>query len=228
MPKSLFLACISFSVLSPLWAGTVIESRDLEGNINTITIEGKQIRQEINESEYRLIDLQNDKFYTVVPNQNRIIDMSTFYAKPAEKKDAGDRVVLQFEKLGKGPRIATYKTTQYKMMINDFVCADVFLSLQAYEVEDLKTLVKAVTLISGREAAMGVSGDGDPCERAEFELTEEQFRTLGIPMKTVSRDGHTDHEILKIKTNTMISTKIFNLPKSYNTLSVEELYKLME
>lgn len=228
LPKSILLTLIGFSMVGPLWAGTKIESRDLEGNINTLTMEGKKIRQELNESDYKLIDLENNKFYTVVPNEKRIIDMSSFYTRSSKKSDAEDRVSLSFEKLGRGPRIAGYKTTRYKMKINDFVCAEIFLSRQAYAIEDIKTLVKAFNRMAGREAAMGVSGDGDPCERAEFEMTEEQYRKLGVPMKTISRDGHTDHEVLKIITDTAISKKIFKLPKSYNILSVETLYKLME
>ena len=227
-PKLILLTIMGCFMVGPLWAGTKIESRDLEGHVNTITVDGNKIRQELNESDYKLIDLDKNKYYTVVPNEKRIIDMSSFYANPLVQSNTEDRVSLHFKKVGRGPRVAGFKTTRYKMMINDFVCAEVYLSSQVYAIEDIKTLVKAFTRMAGREAAMGVSGDGDPCERAEFEMTEKQYLKLGVPMKTISRDGHTDHEVLKIITDTTISKKSFKLPKSYDILSVETLYKLME
>ncbi len=219
--------CIQMS--APLWAATVVESRDLEGRINKLMVDGDRVRLEIGDSGYMLVDLEKNTFYNVEPNEERIIDMSSFYSIPiAQIEGAGDRINVHFKKIGKGPKIAGYNTTHYKMMINEFVCADEYLSRQAYVVADMRTLFRAYVHMSGREAAMGVSGDGDPCERVEFEMTEAQYKKLGIPMRTVSRDGHTDHEIMVIKTNTKIDEKFFELPKSYTTLTVENLHKLLE
>jgi len=216
-----------FLLAGSLLAGTVIESRDMEGRINKLTVNGEKIRMEVSDSGYMLIDLYEKKFYTIEPDEKRIIDMSSFYARP-QTKNTEDRINVQFKKIGKGPMIAGYTTTHYKMMINDFVCADEYLSRSAYTLADVKTLFKAYAHMSGREAAMGVSGDGDPCERVEFEMSAAQYSKLGIPMKTVSRDGHIDHEITAIKKNAKVSKKLFKLPISYTTLSVENLYKLME
>jgi len=176
-----------------------------------------------------LVDLKKNTFYNIEPNEERIVDMSSFYSIPiAQIAGAEDRIAVHFKKVGKGPKIAGYNTTHYKMMINKFVCADEYLSRQAYAVADMKTLFKVYVHMSGREAAMGVSGDGDPCERVEFEMTETQYKKLGIPMRTVSRDGHTDHEIMAIKIDTKIAKKVFKLPESYTTLTVENLHKLLE
>jgi len=217
-------------MIGSLWAGTIIESRDLEGRINKLTVEGEKVRLETSETGYMLIDLKEKKFYTIEPNEQRIIDMSSFYSMPIAQSQSGDRgkINVHFKKMGKGPNIAGYPTTHYKMMINEFVCADEYLSKEAYTLSDVKTLFRAYAHMSGREAAMGVSGDGDPCERLEFEMSEEQYEKLGIPMRTVARDGHTDHEVMTIKENATIAETLFNLPKSYTTLTVENLYKLME
>jgi len=215
--------------VTPLWAGTVIISRDLEGEINKLLVDGSKVRIELNDSGYMLVDLKKNTFYTVEPDEERIIDMSSFYTIPLDKISAAEgRISLHFEKVGKGAKVAGFNTTRYKMMINEYVCADVFLSRQAFALADMKTLFKVYVHMSGREAALGVSGDGDPCERVEFEMTESQYKKLGIPMRTVGRDGHTEHEFMDIKSEVTIAKKIFKLPKSYKTLAVENLHKLLE
>lgn len=221
---------VIFPVSMPLWAGMELVSRDLEGASQQMVVVGKKVRIEINESDFKVIDLKNNKFYTIEPNEKRVIDMSSFYSAQTKNSppDNPGRVELTFNKVGKGPKIAGFKTVQHKMMIDEFVCADVYLSKQAYALSDMQTLLKAFSLMSGREAAMGVSGDGDPCERVEFEMNEVQYMKYGVPMRTVSRDGHTDYEVLSIKPDVPISNKDFKLPTAYKILTVESLYKLME
>ena len=208
-------------------AATVLEILDLEGNIKTQTIKDKMIKMEIADSGYRLIDMQKKLFYTVEPNEKRLIDMTGFYTKKADQESTANRIKLSFSKIGKGPRVAGFKTVRYKMKINDFVCAAVFLSKEAYAVEDINTLFNTFAFMSGKEATLGVSGDGDPCERAEYEMSEQQYQKYGVPLKTVSNDGHTDYEVKAVKPGKTISAKVFKLPKLYEVLDFEELYQRM-
>lgn len=223
--KLLFFAVLTAPL--PLFAGTVVEYVDLEGNIKKQLISKQKLRLETDQYGYMLVNLEKKQFYSVEPDEKRIIDMSGFY----QKNDAdvsGQRVVLNFEKIGKGPKVAGYKTIRYKMKIKDYVCADVYLSKEAYELADIQTLFGVFAYKAGKESAMGVSGDGDPCERAEFEMSEQQYKKYGVPMKSVSHEGHTNHEFKTVNTAAKISSKEFNLPKSYKTLEFEELYKLMQ
>ena len=211
-----------------VFAATKIEIIDLEGNVNTQMVKDKMIRMEIIDSGYMLIDMDKKSFHTIEPKEKRLIDMTRFYNKELDQASVDNRIKLSFSKIGKGPRIAGFKTVRYKMKINDFVCAAVYLSKEAYADDDINSLFKAFAFMSGKESMLGVSGDGDPCERAEYEMSEQQYQKYGVPMKAVSNDGHVDYEVRLVKSGQTIPAKLFKLPKSYERLDFEELYKLMQ
>ncbi len=65
-----------------------------------------------------------------------------------------------------------------------------------------------------------------PCQLAYMHLQEE-FKTLGVPMKTVLKNGQVHHELLSIKTKRIIPPSFFKLPK-YKKVTDKAMKKVLE
>jgi hypothetical protein len=213
-------------------AGTLIESRDDVGGSSTVKIETTHVRIESgDDSGYMLIDMKNNKVYSVSNDDHMVIDASTpVDMGPADTEQTDvPHTAPTITKIGKGPRIAGYSTVHYKVSVGDQHCYDEYLASKPLENKDVKNFTAMMSKWSSeqRKYAGGMYEDEDECDAAESVVTD-QYTKLGIPMRTVDSAGTVIHEITRIQTGVSFPSSVFTPPKEYPVVTQQELMKRLQ
>lgn len=216
------LASLAAVLLSaaPLGAASLMETRDEDGTVQRIYVEGRKMRvQERDGEEYMLFDLEAKKLYAVRPAAKEAVDMSGMLSESAAASATGVRL----EHKGQGPSIAGYATEHYLARAGEKTCTEEFLSRQAAEDLGAAPLLEALASLGAEE-----DGDSDPCEQAERELAK-LYGEHGIPLRVVETDGTVSMEVTRIEKNVPAPAGGFHLPEGYRVVTLDaEVRKAME
>ena len=231
---SLIAICLCTTV--SVNAGTIIEGHDEIGGTHTIFIAGKKVKIEADDKSYMLIDLEKKTYLAIDPNERSVVDLSDMY-KPASKGTSSAKsaspLKIKTEKLGKGPKLAGFETTRFKVSVNGTVCSEEFLSEQAAKLPDMATFFATVVALSnpGMEDAMpvdaGSQADGTLCMRADEQLNSQLYAKHGIPLKVLSSAGKLIHEIVNIRGKEKIDAAMFDVPKEFTRVTMQEMEKAL-
>lgn len=224
--SSIVIFITALTAVLPLFAGTVIESTDDQKNHTKIMIEKDMARIDTADMQgYMLIDLGKEKIYAVSTDEQVVMDLSPHIIEGSPRVITTNRKQASFVKQGKGPKIAGYSTTQYKVMMGDTHCFDEYLSKEAIDNRDIRHFTEVMAKISQVEEKMDViesSPSDNPCLTAE-ESMDDQYLKLGVPLRTVDENGVTVNEITSIENDAPFSSDTFDIPKDYPTLSRDEM-----
>ncbi len=211
------------------WGGTVVETRDDDGQRQRISIEGQSIRIESDEINYLLIDMKQKTLFAVDAGQRRIVDMSSAFRPQPSTLAAADKPGVRLLAQGGGPVIADYQTTRYKVMSGNRECGETFLSKTALDLADLKMLFDAIVTLNRQEegAEPGLYGN-DACDEAGLGIGANEFAALGVPMRTVTRDGYVDQEVVSIKTGVAMAPATFTSPSGFDVTTMEEIQDTLQ
>lgn len=226
------LGLTAMSLALPAIAGTLIESRDDVGGSSTVKIAATHVRIDSgDDSGYMLIDMKNNKVYSVSNDDHMVIDASTpANMGPADMEQTDiPHTTPSITKVGKGPRIAGYATVHYKVSVGDQHCFDEYLAAKPLNNKDVKHFTEMMSRWSGqqRKYAGSMFEDEDECDAAETIVTD-QYSKLGIPMRTMDSAGTVVHEITRIQTGVSFPSSVFTPPKEYPVVTQQELMKRME
>ncbi len=211
----LMLCCL------PVWADTVIESRDRHGVRTETAISGHMIRMESRDRAHLLLNTQTGDFVAVFPGAREVLDLA--YDLPplgVLEPRLEQRHTLRLYHLGEGPVIAGHATEHYRLSANGMVCAEYWLAEKALELPEISEYLSGYRIFHRRQrAALELQGlSYSPCEDAEH-YASGQFRTLGLPMRIRNTEGETLHEVTGIYTRLRLPAGYFDVPESYRRVS---------
>jgi len=228
--NSIIVGVAAVTLVLPVFAATLIESTDGAGDNVAIRIAKDMARIDSSDLEgYMLMDMDKDKVYAVTTDEKIVIDLSlpagndinTVGAKPAGM----NRPQAIFDKQGDGPEIAGYSTVHYKVMMGDTHCFDEYLSKQAIGNSEILRFIQMMARESQAREKMGMTeyfAADNPCETAE-EVMDDQYLTLGIPLRTLDNHGVTIHEVSRIQNDVSFSDDMFELPEDFPVVTRAEM-----
>jgi hypothetical protein len=126
---------------------------------------------------------------------------------------------------GEGPLIAGKPTVKYQVKAKGEVCSENYFSQSAADVEYVKDFFKAMFKMANSRKMKGMPLPS--CFKAHDELNAKMMK-LGIPMKTIfkSKQGNkVANEIIRIKTDTEVLKRIFEIPKGYEEITEKDMIK---
>ena len=214
---STFIACQSF-VAPYAAAGTIVKIQSND-ELSTMMTDGSIARLEVSSSEYVVIDYQSRKLSMINLQQKQVMEMN-MDAVAGGSASSAPRVRDNLRQSGAGPAIAGYSTNKYSYSVNGRSCGDIYASKDAYQVEGMKELLKAMRTMIAQQRAMlgGLAGMLDDCTLADMQMVE-RVENIGIPMRTV-KNGRVESEVRSIETDVSIPADSFAIPASYKKVSV--------
>lgn len=217
--KWILATCIA-GLCTQVMADTVVNVRGSEGGAEKISIRGDWIRMDglSGDGEYVLGDVGSGLVYVVMPRKKSILELKNNKGKAVAK-----RPQTEVKKLGKGPSVAGFDTTEYQLQVNGENCGKALLSSEAAQLSDVKKLLTALDQFNPE--SMMPEGMGDmmtsqiaACDRAKI-AAQGQIAALGMPMKTVDAKGAVEQEIVSINAQVTLPQSLFTLPAGYQRTS---------
>lgn len=236
LPRSLIFSLSSLMLAPTTWAATQIEHRDGMGTVQKVLIDQNNARMETPDpSRYSLFQMREKKMFAVDTKEKRIIEISLNPPKPANTAtqttlNTSSPVQAKLLKQGASDEIASYATVHYQILANDTVCSDDYFSDAAAKLENIQPFIDAMyAMSSARRKAMANMPfiPKDPCMMIGDSL-ETEYTKLGLPMKSVNKDGKLQHEVVSIKTGVNVAPDYFKLPAGFQMLSEADAMKNMQ
>lgn len=245
LTQALVLALLSINLT--VQAATQIQHKTLQKGIQgqhtkqqTVLMEGDYAHMSSNRNAdfYMLMNHKEGKIYNINVKQNKAIaieidaktppPMPAHMAQPPQQTDQPEPKT-EFTKKGAGPKIAGYDTVHYQVMADGQLCSNEYLAPEALKVAHVKDFLNAMfTMSISRRKLMpfGMMAK-DPCFVAH---TNAQLETLdiGIPMRSVDKNGNVMQEILEIKTDVEVAADMFTLPKGIEVQTEAEMMRAMQ
>ncbi len=202
------------------FAGTLIESRDENGDLAKMRISETMARIDSGEPEdYMIVDLQASAVYVVSPAERIILLLDEgMMGMPARAGEAPPKVEVDGQ--GAGGKVAGYETRRYRVSVAGRHCFDDYVSAAVLDLPGMRRFAQVMAQASGEP----VSRAEDPCAYA-IEMMGQRYASLGVPLKTVEADGRVSHEILRIVTNVDFSADVFVLPPDYQRITQADLMR---
>jgi len=230
MLRTLILLCASQVSTSALGA-ILIESVDDEGKQGRVLIDEGRARIDAGSlGGYMLINLEDGSAFAINHGERAILDLrSPLVTTDPHNNDhahaSTPSPAVTFKKIGKGPLIAGFQTTHYRVSINGLHCSDEYLSQQLLALPNVKRFIEVISESTGADSSTGMDVPFDveaPCESAD-ELVDDYYPELGIPMRTVDSNGLVSHEITRVDTEIDPPAGTFTSPPGYKKVTRSEL-----
>lgn len=212
-------------------AGVMIESLDRGQQMSKVLIDDDWAR--INSGEditaYTLLDMKQQKVYTVSIKQRVVLDLTSPMAPTMHAREFEGVVLpeLEMRKVAQGPRVAGFSTVEYKVFVGGQYCFTEYLSKTALETPQLTRFIELMSASSGNTKQMALNlllGGEDYCEFAN-DLVDDEYLNHGLPMRTVDAGGQVVHEIVKIDPSARFEKGLFDFPKGYAHVTRQELLR---
>lgn len=220
----LLVAVVWFLSISSSHGATLIESKDGQGAVTKMWVEGSAMRIDIgNQSSYLLFDVENKKMYTVDPAKREAMDMSHLFND--DNKSIPDKPGnnIQFDKQGKGPDIAGYSTVHYQSSVNGMKCTEEYLSKKAFDdIDSLEVFEALSKMTESAEMEVGMMMAQDPCDSAHASSIK-LYQKYGYPLKLMKNDGSVSSEVMKISLKVAKPQKDFQVPDGYQIVDLGQM-----
>ena len=222
----LLLTAVCLLSISSSQAATLIESKDSQGTIIKMWLEGSSMRVDIdNQPSYMLFDVKKKKMYAVDPAKREAMDMSHLFNEDNKNVPGKPEYKIQFDKRGKGPVIAGYETVHYQSSVNGTKCTEEYLSKKAFNDIGSLEIFEALSTMA-ESASMGMSSMGmgkqDPCESVQ-DNGMEIYQKYGYPLKMVENDGSVNSEVTRISLRVAKAKKDFQVPDGYQVIDLGQM-----
>ncbi len=223
MIKKLMLLGICFTPALG-WAALMMETRDADGELSRIYIEGNKARIEIpGEKAYMVMDVQQRSMKMVSHSERTVMDMSDMFKDKSQnqKGSSNQRVDTYTQSKGLGPKIAGYETEEYEIKANGQYCGSAFISVEALKQADLKRFAAMLEKM-GNAAKSNVDdmlggqmqSFMSPCEIAG-EQQIDRLMSIGMPMRIIDENRQLDTEVTRIDKNAKLPARAFDIPADY-------------
>jgi len=229
MFRTLILLCASLFSTTILGA-VLIESVNDEGKRTQVLIDDGRARIDAGSlGGYMLINLEDGNAYAINHSERAVLDLRSPMPDnpdPHIADHTGSTVPLpavSFSKTGKGPVIAGYQTTRYKVDIDGRHCFDEYLSQQLLANPNIKRFIEIISKSTGTNSGTPFEADA-PCKSADG-LVDDYYPKLGIPMRTIDSKGNVSHEITRVDTGINPPAGTFTSPPGYKKVTRSELLK---
>lgn len=202
-------------------ADTMIDFRNQGKDLQFLT-DGKTARINTRGSDdYMLVKFEQNKIFSVNPEKKQVTNISD--ALPSIGFSQPPEIKLTLKPLGKGPAVAGYATTRYRLTANGEYCGSLYASreaLQGSAIEEMFDTLK--TMADNHLQSLGGFAALIPtCQLAQIELAGK-LEEVGAPMRMTSKDGSIDSEITKILKDVQVKTEHFALPSPSQLASTDK------
>lgn len=222
----LLLTAVCLLSITQSQAATLIESKDGQGTIIKMWLEGSAMRVDIgNQSSYMLFDVKKKKMYAVDPAKREAMDMSHLFNEDNKNVPGTPEHEIQFDKQGKGPVIAGYDTVHYQSSVNGMKCTEEYLSKKAFDdIASLEVFEALSKMTQSAQSGMSMMGVGrqDPCDSAHGSAIE-LYQKYGYPLKLVKNDGSVNSEVIRILLRVKKAKKDFQVPDGYQVIDLGQM-----
>ncbi len=221
-------------LMAQVQAGILIEFRSDEEGTSTVRLQGDWARLEsAGEQAYLLMDLKQGKGYVVSPEEQSVLVLD-FRAPPGGGLSARYKLPpVRAIKEGRGPRIAGYSTTRYRIAARSGYCFIDYIARDLLEEPGMRRFLALMALVAEFGDPLGdqlpsqqAEQERDTCELAELVMSKRYSR-LGVPLRSIRLDGTVTHEITHLDTKTTFPVHLFRLPEGYEHITVEEMMQMM-
>ncbi len=220
--KSITALCLGLWVLcvGTADAATLVES-STKGRLSRMYVEGSQGRIEPGESQYIIVDLTQNKLYSVIPERQMVMDMSDMLTSPAAA-GTGPAVDVNLKEVGSGPTIAGYDTTHYDIHAAETYCGSAFLSKAALQDSGMAPFLEIFLKMADRARALAQQfGTGDdPCMAMD---SRNDMASLGMPLRTLDKHGAVLSEVTRIVNNSELPPNAFEIPANYTVQNTAQM-----
>lgn len=205
-------------------AATLVEVKSSEGQTRIYT-DGQRARMETGKDGYMIVDNKAQSLFVVMPNEQRVMDMSQALQGPGPGASAAP-IDIRFDKQGSGPRIAGYPTTRYNYSANGQSCGTLLASRQALEDTGLDSAFEMMERMASRADAMRMAFNSNtpPCERAGTQFSTH-VRKIGVPMRITAGNGQLVSEITRIDQNAKLPPNAFTVPAGYQVQDTGQMMR---
>jgi hypothetical protein len=226
----IFAILIAFTSPVLSYAASMIESRDGQGHITKIYIQGDKARIQMPNSQgFAVMDVRNKTMQVVMHRQRMVMDMSSYMQGKSNASQPGKYVDSYLKTRGLGPKIAGYETEEQAIYVNNQYCGSVFVSVRAMNDLKLRPFAKALDDM-GRQVQQNVTGMTgmqmnqvmDTCQQGEKILADQLFN-IGFPMKSTYKNGRIESVITRLARNTKLPPNAFIIPKQYQVLTPTQM-----
>lgn len=212
----------------------VIEGRAADGQTSRVTIGADKARIDTADTDvYILLDLATRRVLAVNGRERFAMDL----ASPRQQRSEHAQMAatglappdVRLEDTGAGPEIAGYPTRRYRLMINDLYCRDEFLARAALEEPAIRLFIEIMAAASDDRDNRMLTQLTEPdrlCEVSD-DLVDDQYPQLGIPLRSVARDGTVTHEITRILLDAPAQPALLEPPAEYPVLTRAEVSERM-
>ena len=206
------------------FAASMIESRDAQGNLTQIYLQGNKARIEMPDNQgFAIMDVQNKTMQVVMHRQRIVMDMSNYMKdQTSGSSQAGGAYIDSYLKSGGlGPKIAGYETEEQEVYADGQYCGSVFVSVRAMNELDLRRFARALESMSEKiqkniSAMTGMKMNQlmDPCTQAEKSLLDQLVNT-GFPLKSIDGNRRTESVVTRLLRNSPLPANAFVIPQHY-------------
>jgi hypothetical protein len=202
-------------------ADVVIEFKN-QGKQSQFLSNGKMARINTRGTDdYMIVNFDQNAIYSVISGQNQVNNLSD--SLPAIGGSSPPQIKLRLRPLGKGPAIAGYPTTRYRMSANGEYCGSVYASKEALKgsaIEEMFDTLKAMA-DSHMQSLGGFAALIPDCQLAQMKLTDK-LQEVGAPMRMTNKDGEIDSEITKILKKASVEAEYYALPTHYQLAATDK------
>lgn len=205
-------------------ADVVIEFKN-QGNESQFQTNGKMARINTRGTDdYMIVNFDQNTIYSVASGQKQVVNLSD--SLPAIGVSEPPKIKLTLKPLGKGPVIAGYPTTQYRLSANGEYCGSIAASKEALQGSAIETMFDTLKDLANKhlQSLGGFAALIPVCQLAQIELADK-LEEIGAPMRTTDKDGETDSEITKILKNAAVEPEDYVLPTSKQLASTAQQNK---
>lgn len=175
--------------------------------------------------EYALINMKLKKFYVVERKHKVVIDMTDTSAtkSSAESESSTDKKPrVEVRKVGAGPTLLGYKTTEYKLMANDTFCSTQYFTRDLLKHKEIRAFDKVTAIINSNQ-----DRHVSPCEFAQNQIDKNVMK-YGIALMSKKADGSLDYKVKEINFKVKFTAGDFALPRNFPIMSMKQLMQQAE
>ena len=228
--KSIRMLVILLMAILPLStvASTLIESKESDGMVTRIYIDGDKARFESpGDQGYAVFDAAKKTMYYVAAPQRLVVDMSpSLQGQGGQTKPSP---AMQLKSKGRGPKLLGYATTEYEQIVNGQHCGSLFASTQALKDSGVSNFVKGFSIMMAEMNSMFagmMEQHMDDCDKAALALNDKILE-IGLPLKSFDRHRRQETEVIKLDKKAQLPAGAFAIPGDYKMITPQQFVQEM-
>jgi hypothetical protein len=221
MKPAVLIITVAVLLSSPIHADTVIEFKNQDTKSQFLT-DGKMARINTRGTDdYFLVNFGENTIYSVTAETKQVNNISA--SVPSLSGLQPPSISLKLKPLGKGPDIAGYPTTRYRLAANGEYCGSIYASREALKGTAVESMFDAIKTMSDnhRQSLGGFAALIPVCQMAQIELANK-LKEIGAPMRMQDKDGQIDSEITRILKNATVEEHYYAFPEKSDRASMGE------